>query len=190
MEPVHNIRTEMEDDREGQFEDLLKYYPLVVKLLHSLGFLHDEARDLAQDVFVRVYGHMETYRGESKAEFLKKVTRNVAFNHLRARATGKRGAPEVSVDDALELEDAGAPSPIQRLIDEERVQRLHAAIAQLDPKQQEAIRYQLSEVPLEEAARKIGITLSALKSRLHTARERLRELLGEESEGLGGGDDH
>lgn len=179
----------MRDDREELYEELLRYYPAVVSQLRKLGFDHEDARDLAQEVFCRVYEHMDAYRAESKLVYLQTVTRRLAYNELRDRHAAKRQGIHVDTNEVVDLQDGRDEAADQRLERHESLQRLRVAVSQLPPNEREAIRLQLSELPLEEIAKAIGITVSALKSRLHTARKRLRDVLGE-TEGLGGPDDH
>jgi RNA polymerase sigma-70 factor (ECF subfamily) len=178
----------MADDQEEQFETLFKYYPAVVALLLRLDFELEDARDLAQTVFLRVYEHMDTYRGESKWGYLEKVTRRLAYNAIRDRHAAKRHGTPVSTDEILELKDGRdlADVSIERMESAERVRR---AVGQLGPNDQTALRLQLAGHSHDDIAETLGITVSALKSRLNVARKRLRELLGEELEGLGDRDD-
>lgn len=177
-------------DREAQFEELFRYYPAVVKLLLRLDFDLEDARDLAQEVYTRVYEHMDEYRGESKLQFLLTVTRRTAFNVWRDRHARKRAGTHVATEEILELEDKRAGAEFKRLEEAEELQRLQTAVDQLPPKEREAIRFQLSGFPLDSIAKTLNITVSALKSRLHSSRKRLRDLLNGEPEGLGDRDDH
>ena len=178
----------MADRRDEQFEELFRYYPAVVKLLRTLGFDLEESRDLAQQVFVRVYEHMETYRGESKLGFLQRVTRRVASNVIRDRHAAKREGVTVSTDAILDLGDK-RDLPDRSMERRENAERLWRAIGQLSRDDQTALRLQLAGHSLEDIAAVLGITISALKSRFNTARRKLRELLGDDPEGLGDRDD-
>jgi RNA polymerase sigma-70 factor (ECF subfamily) len=176
----------MADDREKQFEELYAYYPAVVKLLRELGFELEDARDLAQKVFVRVYEHMDSYRGESRWGYLQKATRRLAYNKIRDdHATKRQHGIEVQTEEILELEDTRTPSPDEVLRSKQETARVRQAIEQLGPKDQTSIRLQLAGYSLEEIAQVVGTTPSALKSRLNGVRRRLRELLGDDMEGLG-----
>jgi RNA polymerase sigma-70 factor, ECF subfamily len=179
----------MSDDHQEQFEALFKYYPAVVVLLSRLDFEREDARDLAQQVFLRVYEHMDMYRGESKWSYLEKVTRRLAFNAIRDRHAAKREGISVATDDILELEDTDALAPDVSLEGKERVARLQSAIDKLGPADRTTIRLQLAGHSYDQISRQLGITISALKSRLNIARKRLRELLGGELEGWDGSDD-
>jgi RNA polymerase sigma-70 factor (ECF subfamily) len=176
-------------DQNAAFEALFKYYPAVVSLLRKLDFDHDEARDLAQDVFLRVYQHMETYRRESKWSYLEQVTRRLAYNAKRDRHAAKREGIRVATEEIIELPDERTPAADAALESEETGQRVRRAVNQLTPRDQTAIRLQMAGLSQEDIAAKIGITVSALKSRLNVARKRLRVLLGDELEGLDNRDD-
>jgi RNA polymerase sigma-70 factor (ECF subfamily) len=179
----------MATDREAQFETLFKYYPAVVALLLKLGFDREDARDLAQQVFLRVYQRMDAYRGEAKLSYLEKVTRRLAYNAIRDRHAAKREGIRVATDEIVELEDEHTKAPDTTLESKENVQRLRRAVDQLGPDDQTAVRLQLAGFSYDDIAGQLGITVSALKSRLNVARKRLRVLLGGELEGFGGHDD-
>jgi len=179
----------MADDREGQFEELFKYYPAVVALLLRLRFDLEDARDLAQQAFLRVYERMDAYRGESRWSYLEKTTRRLAYNEIRDRHAAKRHGVSVPTDELVDLADEGAVAADAALESKESAERLWRAIEQLGESDQISIRLQLAGLTLEAIAGQLGITVSALKSRLNVARRRLRDLLGEEPEGLGGRDD-
>jgi RNA polymerase sigma-70 factor (ECF subfamily) len=176
----------MPGDRDAAFEALFKYYPAVVSLLRKMDFDHEDARDLAQRVFLRVYEHMDAYRGEAKWHYLEQVTRRLAYNERRDRHAAKREGIRVATEEIIELPDERAPAADAALESEETSQRVWRAVNQLTPSDQTAIRLQMAGLSHDAIARKVGITVSALKSRLNVARKRLRVLLGEEPEGLDG----
>lgn len=179
----------MTDDRDAQFEQLYKYYPAVVALLLRLDFELEDARDLAQQVFVRVYEHMDSYRGESRWSYLEKVAKRLAYNAKRDRHAAKRNGIRVATDEILELNDERTPAPDRALEQKQNTERLRRAIQQLPANEQTSMLLQLSGESYEDMAPALGITASALKSRLHAARRRLRELLGEDPEEMGGTND-
>lgn len=172
----------MADDE--RFEELYKYYPGVLALLRRLGFSVDEARDIAQEAYVRVLKSMDDYRGESHWSYLERVVRRVALNELRARHAGKRHGETVSADALLTLADEQFPRPDQALETAEDVRRVRAAIAQLDTNDRTILLFKLSGLSYEDMVDSLGVSLSAVKSRLNMARKRLKQLL---TEGPGSG---
>jgi RNA polymerase sigma-70 factor, ECF subfamily len=176
----------MPGDHDAAFESLFKYYPAVVSLLRKMDFDHEDARDLAQQVFLRVYEHMDAYRGEAKWHYLEQVTRRLAYNDRRDRHAAKREGIRVATEEIVELPDERTPAADAALESEETSLRVWRAVNQLTPSDQTAIRLQMAGLSQDAIARELGITVSALKSRLNVARKRLRVLLGEEPEGLDG----
>jgi RNA polymerase sigma-70 factor (ECF subfamily) len=176
-------------DDEKQFEELYKYFPGVLALLRRLGFSLDEANDLAQESYVRVLKGMKDYRGDSKWAYLEKTVRRVAANDIRAKNTAKRRHVEMVSDELLAaLPDPGVPAPDAAIDGAAVVKRVRAAVAQLEKDDRTVLLLRLNGLSYDEIVETLGISLSAVKSRLNTARKRLKELLGEDS-GLRGSDD-
>jgi RNA polymerase sigma-70 factor, ECF subfamily len=163
-----------------RFEELYKYYPGVLALLRRLGFSADQARDIAQEAYVRVLKSMDDYRGESHWSYLEKVVRRVAMNEVRARHTAKRQGETVSDDALLTLADEQFPRPDQALETEEVVRRVRSAIAQLDTNDRTVLLLKLDGFSYEDMVTNLDISLPAVKSRLNVARKRLKQLLSEE----------
>jgi RNA polymerase sigma-70 factor (ECF subfamily) len=132
---------------------------------------------------------MDAYRGESKLGYLEQTARHLAYNAHRDRHAAKRHGIHVDPDELVNRNDERTPTPEQALQAKESDERLRRAIQQLPQHEQVSVLLQLSGESYGNMAPALGITISALKSRLHTARKRLRELLGEEPEGMGGSDD-
>jgi len=170
---------------DEKFEELYAYHGAIVSFVMSLGFSRDEARDLAQDVFVRVYEHMDTYRGTSKWAFLQQVARRLALNAIRAKHAAKRTGDEVPPEDVVDLASQTS-RPDETYDRNAEAKRLHAAIDKLDRDSRTIVLLQLAEFSYGEMAQILGISVPAVKSRLYVARGHLRELLGEEPDGLGG----
>jgi RNA polymerase sigma-70 factor, ECF subfamily len=196
-------------DRDSRFQDLFaRYYRSVFAYLVSCGFSRDDARELAQEVFLRVYRGMDQYRGEAEWGFLQTTARNLAFNEIRGRKTQKRAAVEVSFEQLSHLPDSLAKdpwtgqapaSPEADLVDREQAarlrQRLRDAIAELPEGIRACLLLRLRGLKYRQIQQRLNISLDAVKSRLHEARNKLRERLAEEPAGIAwpaasGEDDH
>jgi len=148
----------------------------------------DDAHDIAQQVFIRVWKSAPRYEPTAKfTTWLYTIMRNLVFNELRRRVRKK----EVSLDEPIfddqpreiahPLAD-GADVIAQR---EELEKALDEAIAKLPEKQRIAVvmrRFQ--ETPYEDLCAVLGMSLPAVKSLLFRARTELRKhlaaYLGEE----------
>ncbi len=176
-------------DDEKQFEELYKFYPGVLALLRRLGFPHDEAEELAQESFVRVFRGMKDYRGDAQWAYLEKTVRRVAANAIRAKNAGKRHGETVSDAVLAMLPDSSVPLPDAGLAQRDVVKRVREAIAKLERIDQTVLLLRLNGRSYDEIVTGLGISMSAVKSRLNIARRRLKELLGHDP-GLRGSDDH
>jgi RNA polymerase sigma-70 factor, ECF subfamily len=196
-------------ERDARFQDLFdRYYRSVIAYLVGCGFPRDRARELAQEVFLRVYRSMDQYRGEAEWAFLQTTARNLAFNEIRGRRTQKRDGVEVSFEELSHLPGSLArdpwtgqapASPEATLLEREeaasRRKQLSEAISKLPDGIRECLLLRLSGLKYRQIQRRMNISLDTVKSRLHEARNRLRARLAEEPEGIAwpaaaGEDDH
>jgi RNA polymerase sigma-70 factor (ECF subfamily) len=176
----------MADVKDQQFEALFAYYDRIVLFFKRLNFSPEDARDLTQEVFLRVYEHMDAWRGDSRWSYLQQVARRLAINVIRDRQAAKRKAIVVSDDALLTVHDDKAiPADVQ-LGRKAEVQRLYDAIDQLSPDLKTAVLYWLAGCSYHDMEAVLGISEATVKSRLHEARKRLKDLLGEELVGFRG----
>jgi RNA polymerase sigma-70 factor, ECF subfamily len=171
----------MSDENDARYQQLLPYYERLVRFIRQLGFPFEDARDLAQDVFLRVYEHVDAYRGEARWSYLQQVARRLAYNDIRDRKAGKRDGIMVPQEELFELPDRTTEQPDAALLRKEIAQRLDAAINLLEESQRICVvMFYIAERSYEQICATLGITLPALKSRLNGARRRLKDLLGED----------
>lgn len=165
---------------ESAFAELVsRYEHKVYSLAFRMTGNHDDAQDLAQDVFVKVYHSLNRFRGEASfSTWLYRVASNVCLDSLRRR--GRR--PAVSLD-AASVGDPSAvgdprPGP-QAAAEANEVQAaLQAAIASLSPKHRAMVVLRdVQGMSYEEVAYITGCALGTVKSRLSRARESLRGTL-------------
>jgi RNA polymerase sigma-70 factor (ECF subfamily) len=161
---------------EESFAPLLAYYASVTTLLRRFGFSREDAEDLTQEVFLHAYANRNDYRGDSRWSHLKSIAWRVVANNSRYRHAAKRFPSAVAVDlDSLPAPDAADPA-----ISELRA-RLRAAVDELEPSVRAPIVLQLQGLSISEIAAALRLTEATVKSRLHTARVRLRQRLSESS---------
>jgi RNA polymerase sigma-70 factor (ECF subfamily) len=175
----------MSDEGDRKFEKFWPYYKRVVSCFTNLGYSREEARDLTQEVFLRVYQRVDRYRDEGPLSYLLTTARNIAKNDIRDRHTRKRKT-------ILESEEKLAGMSDDRIRDMEEVvqsgelgDRLRRAVERLEPGHRACVRLYLADLSYEEIAQSLGLSVSAVKSRLNLARKELRELMMEELEGFG-----
>lgn len=163
----------------------LHYYRSVVAFFMRRGFSVEESRDLAQETFLRVYKHMESFRGESTVEtWLFQIAGNLYKNTLRSLATQKRDAQEVSLDesaggDILVWEPRGG-GQLDSLITEERSRILRTALKDLPPQMRQAVYLRLDrDLKYREIADVMHVSIETVKAHLYQARQHLRDRLAD-----------
>ena len=147
----------------------------------------DEAEDLTQEVFVKVYQTLGRYR-ESDGPFggwLMAVARNHAIDNYRRRKQERlRRADDPAV---LETVAARDEHPIAGLEREERSRLVHSGLRALPPDLRlPLVLCDLQGLPYEEIASALGIPLGTVKSRINRARVELAKRLLGRHRGLDG----
>jgi RNA polymerase sigma-70 factor (ECF subfamily) len=133
----------------------------------------DEARDLAQDIFVRVYRKLDTCRDpERLLAWLIRIARNVCLDHLRRRKV-RPPAQDIPADELVSLADP-APSPEQQWLTNTRKRLVIAAMQNLSKINREIILLKdMQGLPLDEIAGMLDLPLGTVKSRCSRARVEL-----------------
>jgi len=169
---------------ERSFELLLQRYrtPLV-NFLYRMVRSREQAEDLAQEVFIRVYRAREEYVPSAKfTTWLFRIATNLALNSLRDHRYQKL---EMSIDTPLTDSEEGDERPFevadkhptveQELVEEERRKMIRHAIEKLPGKQRAAVLlHKYQELDYAEIAKILSCSESALKSLLFRAYEMLR----------------
>lgn len=148
-----------------------RHLAAVYRLLVSLSGAPDEAEDAAQECFISAWRSAATYEGSGSARgWLFAIARNA----LRRRHRRRVGEPDVWVTlDALG-EQAGWGSVSDFSASLEARDTLERALAKLPAEEREAVELRdLAGFSGDEAAQVLGLSLPALKSRLHRGRLRL-----------------
>jgi RNA polymerase sigma-70 factor, ECF subfamily len=179
------LRVRDADDRQAFAELVGRYQHRLVGVMNHLVGHPDEAEDLAQEVFLRVYRTRQKYTPKAKfATWLFTIANNLALNSLRDR----RRKPVVSLDppDASASSswrvgqlaaDRGQP-PTQNLQQVELEAVIRRALDQLNDRQRMAVVLnKFEDLNYAEIAEVMGLTTKAVKSLLSRARSRLRECL-------------
>ena len=138
-----------------------------------------EAEDIAQQVFLRIWRHAKSYRPEAKfTTYLFTITRNLVFNESRRKSRRRESSIEEREDHHQQTGAPEAEQPDAQLVNEELRSAVDQAIASLPETQRVAVvlrRYE--NMPYEEIAEVLELTVPAVKSLLFRARTTLREAL-------------
>jgi RNA polymerase sigma-70 factor, ECF subfamily len=186
-DPDIRLMLRVRDDDQAAFSQLVENYQhRLVGVMHHLLHNAEEAEDLAQEVFMRVYRTRKRYTPKAKfSTWLFTIANNLALNALRNR----QRKPVV----ALDVHDSGplGPRPAEQLVHNfrdaapstslqqaELATRIRVALGKLNDRQQLAvILNKFEDMGYAEIAEVMGLTSKAVKSLLSRARARLREEL-------------
>jgi len=166
---------------------VLKHKDRVFNLcLRFLGNYH-EAEDTAQDVFIKAYGSLRSFRFESSFfTWLYRIAVNTCKNKIKSReyrfkkmSAGMDNPEESPGLHRLERLDDPVSNPALDLEKKETMKALQCAIDSLPPDQKSVVILRdIQGLSYEEMADITGFKLGTLKSRLSRARNALKEKLG------------
>ena len=167
-------------DEDACSELVSEHQRMVYQLALNLLGDHNEALDLSQEVFLRVFRTIHSFRGQSALRtWIYRIVVNQARNRQRWWRRRHR-AQQVSLDDHVrvhgefpERSDGGSPD---RMLDrKELAGRIHAALEGLPFDQRTAVVLrEIDGLSYEEIGFSLGIAVGTVKSRLARARESLR----------------
>lgn len=178
--------SEAQQGSRAAFEEILaKYQKQVIDLAYRFLGNKEEAEDIAQEVFLRVYRSLASYRMRGKFfTWLYRITLNLSLNQLRK----KKGKFFFSLDAPLATEkgEISAPdnlpsplsSPREALEEKERQALIKKALFSLPVKQKEALILRTyEELSYLEIARILDCSPKAVERCLARARENLKSKL-------------
>ena len=166
-------------------ESFNKYYLRVVHYFErEIGVTRDQAEDLAQDVFARLYKASGDWKADASWPFIATVARVVASNQRQAKKTESRLAQVISIDDLRRNRETSLHLQVEPPARADELllrKRLHDAIAALSQGQRQCLQLWLDGFKYDEIAAALRISNDAVKSRLRDAKAHLRaQLEGDE----------
>ncbi len=178
---------EVRDDNAAAFEELMmRYQGRVVTVLEHVTGNRDQAEDLAQDVFLRVYRARKRYvPGAKFSTWLFTITNNVGLNALRSRARrheinleGRESGPMgIRPLEAIAQVSSGQ-IPARALDKAEARDVVWMAVQSLNERQRMAVLLSKFEgMSYAEIAETMDLSVQAIKSLLSRARGNLRDVL-------------
>jgi RNA polymerase sigma-70 factor (ECF subfamily) len=153
------------------FEELIRR---LQRRVYGFAYQHlrdsDEAHDLAQEIFVKLYRNLDRFDVDRPFEpWFWKLAANTSINYRRKRVPLPAEASEEVADDASAL-PRHDPALVQ-------------ALSQLDPSYRlPVLLHYYADLSLEQVAHSLNSSVPAIKSRLHRARAQLRNSLAEAEE--------
>ena len=166
------------------FSELVRHYDRrVFRMAKQITQNDDDAEDVLQETFLKAYTHLDNFQGNSKFyTWLVRIAVNEALMKLRKRRSDRTVPLDEPIDtgeDEMVREVAvWDENPEESYSREELGDILDQAIQSLKPAYRTVfILRDIEEMSIEETAEALGLSISAVKSRLLRARLQLREKL-------------
>jgi RNA polymerase sigma-70 factor (ECF subfamily) len=157
-----------------------QYNKKVYRIAYGVVRQREEALDVVQEVFIKLYRSIRNYKGKSKFyTYLYRMAMNTAIDHVREM----KRAPFSSLDEmeGFQPSDRIEKRPDSILIYKESEERVKVALEKLPADQRMALIFrEIEGLSYQEMAEAMGCSIGTVMSRLHYARKRIQELLKEE----------
>jgi RNA polymerase sigma-70 factor (ECF subfamily) len=170
---------------------ILAYHKHVFNLAFRLTNNYDDAQDVAQEAFIRVFNSIGSFRGDANfSTWLYRIVTNVFLDERKKQRVREHS----SLDEYLDLEDSSvarqiedpSPGPEDAVEQRERNELVGAAVRDLPENQRVMIAlYHFQSRSYEEIAEIMNLPIGTVKSRLNRARLALKEKLAGSRELLG-----
>jgi len=174
------------------FDRLVELHgPRVYNLAYRMLGNAEDAQDVSQEAFLRIYDALPRFRGEASfTTWMYRIVTNVCRDELSRRRRRPPTLTELEVDDgdgaALDELLTTGESAEDCVLRQERHQALHQAITALPaPFRAVLVLYDLQGFSYDEIAEMLRVNLGTVKSRLNRARNLLREKIRSERELFG-----
>ncbi|MFP5347408.1 MAG: RNA polymerase sigma factor SigE [Actinomycetes bacterium] len=147
----------------------------VYRLAYRLTGNPHDAEDLTQEVFVRVFRSLSSYKPGTFEGWLHRITTNLFLDQVRRKQRIRFDALAENADDRLEGHDPGPERAFEHANLDVDVQE---ALGRLSPEFRAAVVLcDIEGLSYEEIAATLGVKLGTVRSRIHRARAQLRDAL-------------
>jgi RNA polymerase sigma-70 factor (ECF subfamily) len=177
-------------DQQAWEEIVRQHRRKVFNIAYKFTGKHDEAEDLTQDIFLKIFRSLHTFdRRANFQTWLVSVSRNLCIDHYRS-VRKERETIDRDVDAGELTPAASTPSAYSELEQRGRVELLRRAMAELQPTLRSAVMLRdIQELSYQEIAEKLQLPEGTVKSRINRGRTELArqiQRLRDELEGVRG----
>jgi len=167
--------------RESAFKELVKrHHQSIYNLCYRYVGKHEDAEEVAQDVFIRLYRSADTYQPTAKlSTFLYRIAVNLSLNRVRDRKRKRWMSLEILREEkGVEFEGSSRDHPDVSLELKEKQIQVRKAIDSLPENQRTAVLlHRFQGLSYEEIAEVMDCSVSAVEARLHRAKLGLKKKL-------------
>lgn len=157
------------DNLESKFDKIYKdNYPKVIRL--CLGYVNGDdmlAKDLAQEVFIKVWENLDSFRNESSlSTWIYRITVNTCLTSFRGKRT-------VNISNNLHNIESEEDSESLKNDKELKLKQLYSCINTLNKDNKSIILLELEGLPQKEIAEIMGLSHEAIRVRVHRIKNEL-----------------
>ncbi len=156
-----------------------KVYSLALRMVGN----EEDARDMAQEAFIRAFNSLAGFRGDSKfSVWIYRLTSNICIDFLRSRAKKRTVSMTWADDEGGEAGELEIPdetwSPAERLERSETRESVRRGLDSLSPQYREILLLrEINGLSYDEISEALGIEPGTVKSRIFRARKKLCDFL-------------
>jgi RNA polymerase sigma-70 factor (ECF subfamily) len=179
------VRGVKEGDLDAFTELVRRHHGSLINFFYRLVWDRHKAEDMAQEVFLRLHRAVETYEPRARFRtFLFRMARNLWIDGVRAGASRPRVASldrpagAAAETDLRDLWPAAAPGPADAISRIEEVEAVRRAVMTLPEEYRLVVLLaEFHQMKYAQIAEVLEIPVGTVKSRMHEAVEKLKELL-------------
>jgi RNA polymerase sigma-70 factor, ECF subfamily len=171
------------------FDEIYKEYgKKILNLAYRMTSSEETARDMTQDIFIKVYKNLAAFKGESNVyTWIYRIALNHIMSYLKKEKRYKffrlidKSVTEILHEDMIEpryLNNASISTPDEILEKTERDKIINSIIDSLSPKYRiPFILFRYEELSYKEISEQLGLSIPAVEARIHRAKKKLIEKL-------------
>jgi len=167
------------DDREAFAELVEMYKDKIYQLAFRMTGNRQEAEDIAQETFLRVYANLHSYDINLKfSTWIYRIATNLCIDRGRKKKADFSLDEEVAGSEGLDWHSrlpSKEKSPAEKVVIRELQETVQSALSQLAPKYRSImiLRY-IEDLSLQEISEALQLPITTIKTRIHRGREALR----------------
>jgi RNA polymerase sigma-70 factor (ECF subfamily) len=170
QEDLEAVRGCLEGDIDAFEPVIVRYEKQVMSLAYRIVRNAEDARDVAQGVFIKAFSRLSSYSPQYRFfSWLYRIAVNESLNFVEKR--------DRRIDPSISLPNDAVSDPEDLFEIGEMNTRIHRAMEDLNPAQRALLALSIDGLPYKEIGEMLGLPEKKVKSRLFEARHRLREIL-------------
>lgn len=157
-----------------------EYGNSIYRFCKGMTYTREDAEDLYQQTFLLAFEKRNKIdRSSNPKAYLMSIASNLWKNQKSSYARHQRIAPTVSYEEMEQGVSSNSPDLLEKAIENDEERLLRECVERLSDRQKQVVlMYYSSELSIEEISKALHIPKGTVKSRLHSAKEQLKNMMG------------